>query len=78
MTVLFRNQQVAGSIPAGGSMFSITSSQKFSQLSHLSRIFVSQQANFVRSSKSAGRYWLAESITYTCLQGQKIRTSPQF
>jgi len=43
---LIRNQQVAGSIPAGGSMFSITYRLAFSQSSHLSRTFVSKQSAF--------------------------------
>ena len=46
---ILRNQQVAGSIPAGGSMFSITYSRSASQLSHLSRIFVSKQRKFATS-----------------------------
>jgi hypothetical protein len=43
---ILRNQQVAGSIPAGGSMFSVTYRQHFSQLSHLSRVFVSKTVPF--------------------------------
>jgi hypothetical protein len=51
---LIRNQQAAGSIPAGGSMFSITYSWAFSHSSYLSRTFVSKQRNFAKSEESAG------------------------
>jgi hypothetical protein len=57
---ILRNQQVAGSSPAGGSMFSIIYSLPLSQSSHLSRIFVSKQRVFAASAESAGRGALAE------------------
>ena len=55
LTVLFRNQQVAGSSPAGGSILSITYLRTFSQSSHLLRVFVSKRGILQKSPESAGQ-----------------------
>ena len=60
--IILRNQQVAGSTPAGGSIFSMIYRRSCSQLSHLSRILVSKQRNFAIFLKSAGRDRSSESI----------------
>jgi hypothetical protein len=74
-TLLIRNQQVAGSIPAGGSIFSITYALCFSHLSHVSRILSVNRAILRHLAKSAGRSVLAESVTYASYHCH-LRESP--